>query len=232
VAFVHAAPFMQAARDPLTSRAFRTLMSVGRLRPAIELDYARSVLTIQASRLAAQYPDTNGTTGITVRPTSRSRFFPTRWATTVRFLASLMGLCGLVLLLSCCNVATLLLVRATLCERDIAVRMAIGASRRRIALRGLVEVGALLVIGTALGLVVALAFPRLLAAYQAPGAGLPLWNVDLSIDARVLTLTGGVSILTSLAAGLVPVLASATRSPASILSSSGRRLAGTRLGRA
>ena len=232
VPFVHAAPFMPAGRDLLATRALRVLMSVGRLRPAIELDYARSVLTTQASRLAAQYPDTNGTTDITVRPTSRSRFFPTRWSTTVRFLASLMGLCGLVLLLSCFNVATLLLVRATVRERDIAVRMAIGASRRRIALRGLVEVGVLLVIGTTLGLGIALAFPRLLAAYPSPGAGLPLWSVDLGIDARVLAFTAGVSILTGLAAGLVPVLASATRSPPAILSSSGTGRAGTRLGRA
>ena len=120
-----------------------------------------------------------------------------------RVLWILAGTVGIVLLIACANVANLFLVRAEGRQQEFAIRVALGASRRRVARQLLCESVGLALVGGALGLVFAWAGIRLLATL-AP-TGLPRVD-EIGIDAVVLGFTFAISILTGLLFGLIPVM--------------------------
>ena len=109
-------------------RDHHELLAVGLLKPGISLDEARADMAALASRLARQYPRTNEDRSVLVEPI---RGMAER--VTGRFLMTLFGAAGFVLLLACANVGNLQLARATNRDREIAVRVALGASRVQIA---------------------------------------------------------------------------------------------------
>jgi predicted permease len=111
----------------------------------------------------------------------------------------LLGLTGLVLLITCGNIASLVLARASAREREIAVRAAIGASRARLVSQMLIESLLVAAAGAALAVPVALLSARALAAWNSV-------NVDLVADRRLLTFVGAAAFLTSLLFGLIPAL--------------------------
>jgi predicted permease len=115
----------------------------------------------------------------------------------------LMGSIGLVLLIACANVANLLLVRAEGRQQELAIRAALGASRRRIAAELLSESLVLGLAGSMIGL--ALAYGALRALVAAAPAGLPRLD-EIGIDPTVLIFTLGVALVASLLFGLVPVV--------------------------
>ncbi len=111
---------------------------------------------------------------------------------------------GVVLLIACANLANLLLARASAREREIAIRVALGASRGRLIRQLMTESLMLAAAGAALGLLVANVLGRLLVAFlDTRGAGL---HVDLTQEWRVLAFTGGLAALTCLLFGLAPAL--------------------------
>jgi predicted permease len=114
----------------------------------------------------------------------------------------LMSMVGLVLLIACANVANLLIARALARQKEISVRLSVGASRRQLIRQLLVESMTLSVIGGAVGIVLAFALTRALLALV-PAEGNPLL-ISPSPDARILLFTLGITILTGLIFGLVP----------------------------
>jgi putative ABC transport system permease protein len=132
----------------------------------------------------------------------------------------LLGLSGLVLLIACANLANLLLARASVREREVAVRLALGASRARL-IRQLLSESALLAIGGAVcGALLAAGLSRALIAFiSTPDS--PVF-LDMPTDWRVLGFAAGLAILTTILFGLAPALRARSVSPGSVLKAGSR----------
>ena len=145
-----------------------------------------------------------------------------------RPLTLLLAITGLVLLIACANLANLLLARASIREREIAVRQAIGASRARLVGQLMAESLLLSAIGTALGAFLAQALSRGLLVFLAgPGANgrwqSPLY-VALGLDWRMLGFTGAIAVTACLLFGLLPAIRATRLAPASVMRGGGRGL--------
>ena len=120
-------------------------------------------------------------------------------------------LCSAMLLLACLNLASLLMARAAARERELATRLAMGASRLRLIQQLLVESLLIAVLGTAAGLMAAPAVSRFLAAVLIGGNG-DYVSLDTSLDLRVLVFVAGVAVISTLLVGLVPALRATSKS--------------------
>jgi len=176
-----------------------SLRIIGRLRPGVTLAQAQSEMNGIAGRLRAQFPD-HARVGfhIDVQPLHREVV-----GHVERALLILQAAVVFVLLISCLNVANLLLVRAQNRQREIAVRLSLGSGLREIARQMLTEALVLAVAGGALGLLLAYWGIRLLAALKP--ASFPRIE-SVAINGPVLAFALGVTLLASLLAGLLPVV--------------------------
>ncbi len=200
-------------RDEET-RSWRGFVAVGRLRPGTDVTRAEAELTAIEAGLAALHPETVGGWGVRVVP---MREFLVRDARPM--LLIFLAAAGLVLLIVCVNLAGLLLVRATSRRHEAAILLALGAGRGSIVWRLLAESALLGIAGGTLGVLLAVwatpAFVRM-----AP-AGVPRLD-EVTLDLPLLALALSVSLLSGLAAGLVPALRLARVAPAGALGE-GRR---------
>jgi putative ABC transport system permease protein len=174
------------------------LEGVGRLSPGTGFDQARAELTMLAERLARDYPETNEETGVSV--------FRMREAMAPRFrlmLVSLSGASLCLLLLTCANLANLLLARAAAQERDLAVRAALGAGTARLVRQTITQSLVLAILGGLGGLVIATLVVPLFSALVP--ATLPLAS-EPALDRRVLAVAALVTGLTALGFGVLPAL--------------------------
>jgi predicted permease len=138
----------------------------------------------------------------------------------------LLATTGLVLLIACANLANLLLARASVREREIAIRQAMGASRGRLVAQLLSESMLLALAGAALGAGLAALLSRGLIAFLTTEGNKMF--VGLAMDWRILGFTAGVAMLTCVLFGLVPALRATRVSPASVMRAGGRGLTGGR----
>jgi len=176
----------------------------GRLKPGINASQAEANLKTIARQLAQEYPNENGGRGVTIVPLAQATINPGFRKNVVMAGGLLMTIVGLVLLIACANVANLLLARAAARQKEIAVRLSLGASRGRLIMQLLTEGTLLTLIGGAGGLLLAYWAQGLLWSYRPPF--LQADAIDLHPDARVLLFTITVSLVTGIVFGLAPAV--------------------------
>jgi putative ABC transport system permease protein len=187
------------APDPARSRNDHQISVIGLRKPGVSLDEARAELTGIAARLAQQYPEDNGGWSVQLVP-----FYDWLIPEPVReSLVVLQGAVVLVLLIACANVANLLLARGAARTRELAIRVAVGASRGRIVWHGLIESLLLGVISAAAGVAVATAIVRMLSAYA---VGIVPRIEDASINWTVTAFAVACAIASAALFGLLPSL--------------------------
>jgi putative ABC transport system permease protein len=187
--------------DQANNRGFHNLAVVGRLKPGVSVEQARAEIRNYADRAAQQYPDTNKSYGMKVITLSEQVTGGVRPVLLILFAAT-----GFVLLIACVNLAILLLARVTARYREMAVRLALGASRGRIVRQLLAESVFLSLAGGVLGVVVAYLGTWLLVGFSPYKV---LQNSPVGLDQRVLGFTLVVSLLTGALFGVLPALQSA-----------------------
>lgn len=178
------------------------LSAVGRLAPGVTLEQAGAELQTVARRLAQEYPVENKGLGATLEPLTQATIHPSMRGGFLLASKVLMGLVGVLLLITCANVANLLLARALERRKEIAVRLSIGAGHRRLTQQLITEGLVLSFAGGLVGLGVAWAIRDLLWSLRPP---MILDTLDISMDARVLGFTILLCALTGVLFGLVPL---------------------------
>jgi predicted permease len=190
--------------DTLEHRGDHWFQVVGRLQPGIYVRQAQSAMDVLAQRLAFEFPEHNEGRDITVFSASQVRVHPNEDAMLFPVAGVLMSVVGMVLLIACGNLANLLLARASTRGREVAVRVALGATRWQLVRYLLTESVVLAVVGGAAGLLFAAWAGRALAAanFSMP---VPL-NFEITLDLRLLVFAFGLSALTGILFGLAPAL--------------------------
>ena len=186
----------------IDKRGSRNFFAVGRLKNGVSAQQAEASLKLFAQQLAKEYPDTNE--GQTITITAPGFILPDLRGAVVNFSWVLMGAVGLVLLVTCTNLAGLMLARATDRRREIAIRLAMGANRLRLMRQLLTESILLSFIGGIVGVFLALWIIDMLVALKPP-IDFPL-SLDVTVDWRVLVFSLAVSVAAGAIFGLAPAL--------------------------
>ena len=206
------APFIAA--QPADRGWHPGIMPVARLRDGVSIEEARTEIAAIAARLEQAYPETNTKVAMAVTPARDLLIQGVRTALLV-----LLAAVAVVLLIACSNVAGLLLARGLTRRRDVAVRIALGASRARVAGHLLAESVLMSIAGGAAGLFLAsFAVPMLLTLV---GPTLPRADT-VAVDLRVVAFTFGLALLTGVVFGLVPALQSTRVDVREALNEAGR----------
>jgi predicted permease len=205
------APIMMARQllpmggDPVESRGYNSFNGVARLLPGATVAEAAGAMRRMTNSLRERFPETwQAGDSLVVAAKSDVIFNPAADAVLVPANFVAVGIVGLVLLIACANLASFLLARASDRQGETAVRLAMGATRGRLARQFMTETLLLALLGSVGGVLLAEWLVRL-----AMGMTLPFpipFSVDLSVDGAVLAFTAVVAVVTGVAVGLVPAV--------------------------
>lgn len=202
-----------------------TLEVFGRLGEGVSLERAAGEMSLIARRLAESYPETNEGIGTSVKPYVNEFIGEeTRQLLGVMFTAVL-----LVLVIACINVANLLIGRAVVRSRELAIRSALGSGRWRTIAQVMTEAALIAAAGSLLGIGLAQVGLRAFDAHISQ-VDIPFW-FDFSLDLRVLGVALAAAALAALLAGLIPALRASRADVNSVLQDTGRGGTSVRLGR-
>ncbi len=190
------------APNPLTNRNARTLDVMARLKHGVTLRQAQVKMNVVASRLEQNYPESNRNFQIALYAAGNGR--PVFRALLKPVTQILLAVVGLVLFIAGANVANLLLARAARRQKEVAIRLTLGATRTRLIRQLLTESILLAIVGGLAGLILNFWLISLLTALK-PAVPLPV-NVEFHTDWRVLSFTLLLSIFAGIIFGLVPAL--------------------------
>ena len=212
-----------AYKETIERRDNHDLRVIGRLKPGVTLRQAQAALDVRAAQLEQQYPDTNKTVRMRIIPEHLARPEPNA-ADSNPFVAGVfLLLVGMVLLVACVNVVNLLMVRASVRHRELAVRAALGAGRKRLVRQLLTESLLLSGAGGLAGAAVGKWVSSMLTRIPFP-ADIPI-RFDLSFDWRVFGYIAAIALGTGVVVGLLPALRASRADLNEVLREGGRGMA-------
>ncbi len=203
----------------------------GRLKDGVTIDEALTEFNGIAARLEQVYPESNkGLNTLDIEPYTKA--FMGDWM--VNRLITMLGAVFLVLLIACSNVANLLLARSTLRSKELAIRSAIGAPRKRIIIQMLTESLLISIMGTMGGILIAILFLDFLWKYfkalLVTWHSIPSW-VDFEMDWMVFVFIIGLTVLTGVISGIVPAIKASKTDVNQLLKEDTRTSSSLRVGR-
>ena len=197
------APLIDTFRTTLDTRDSHSLRTLGRLKEGVSIEQARASLEVIAHRLESQYSETNAGVVPVVKPETAAR--PNIGIDGLDVVGTIfLAMVGLVLVVACINVANVLLVSATVRQKELAVRAAMGASRMRLVRQLLTESFLISIIGGAAGVVLGAWASGLLSSIRMPG-DIPI-RFDFSFDWTVYGYAMAAAMATTLLIGVAPAL--------------------------
>ena len=202
-----------------------TYQVIARLKPGVPIDQAKVQAATIAAQLEAEFPETNRGIGADVTPYARAILGPEIYGLLYTMLGAGIG----VLLIACVNVSNLLVARASLRRREVAVRMALGAGRNRVVRQHLTEVLVLATAGAAIGIVLSVFGMRWFT--QALSVNPPPFFITFELDYRVMLFVLGLIVLASAFAGTLPAMHAARVSAGAALKDDSRGATSARLGK-
>jgi putative ABC transport system permease protein len=215
------------AIDPLAKPRGQgpSYFAIARLKPGVSMDQAGSQVATIASQIEQEFTTTNRGVGASVMPYATAIMGPEIYGLLYTMLGAGIG----VLLIACVNVSNLLVARASLRQREVAVRMALGAARMRVVRQHLTEVLVLATIGGSLGILLSVFGMRWFT--QALSENPPPFWITFELDYRVMLFVLGLIVVASLVAGALPALHAARVSAGAALKDDSRSSTSARLGK-
>jgi len=208
----------------LNVRGNTWLTVLGRLRPGVSREQAQTAIDADFQQLVQTYPDAHQSLKhVTLVPLWRAPGANTIFSVVMPML---LAVAGLLLLLTCANVANLMLVRAVSRMRELAVRLSLGASRARLIRQLLIEALLLAILGAA-GALLLTRWDSSLFMDMAPHSDLPIW-INVHLNRQVFLFTLVVSLATAILFGILPALRASGTSPIVALKDESASLAGGR----
>ena len=194
-------------------------VGIGRLKPGVTPEQARSNLAAVQAQLGERYPETDRSIGVKVTPLKEITVSGVRSSLWLLF-----GAVSVLLLITCTNIAALLLSRAAQRQQEIAVRLSLGATRAAVAAQMLTETGLLALAGSAVGWLLALGAS---GAFRSVAMDLPRMG-EIALDGRILLYTLALTVTVTFLCGLLPAIRTARGSLAGASNEAGRRQVSTR----